>query len=69
MKRGGLAVPDFFYRYFLVGHLVFDHRWLAVPDDDAAIALEAAIVGFYEALMHFLKQGSIPHYHFYACNC
>lgn len=60
-KQGGLAAPDF-YLYFLAGQLVFAHRWLTVPEDKAVIALEAAIVGSYEALTHLVFRGSSAPY-------
>lgn len=47
-KEGGLAVPNFSC-YFLAGQLVFVHRWLMQPEDDAVVSLEEAIVGSYQA--------------------
>lgn len=55
-KEGGLAVPNF-VRYFLAGQLVFAHRWLNQPEDNAEVTLEAAVVGSYEALSDLLYRG------------
>lgn len=39
------------------GQFVFAHRWWCPPEDDAAVTLEAAIVGSFEALSHLLYRG------------
>lgn len=46
-----------FSGYFLAGQLGYAHRWLTLPEDDAAVSLEAAVTGSYEVLSHLVYIG------------
>lgn len=48
-----------FINIFLAGQLVFVHRWLTCPLEDSAVALEATVMGSFEALTHLVHRG--PH--------
>lgn len=56
----GWRLPSFLY--FLAGQLVFVHVLFTLLEGNAAVDLEAAIVGSYEALMHLLLRGSSSPY-------
>lgn len=55
--QGGLALPDW-QKYYIVGQMVFAHRWLTAEDGDAATVLEAAHLGSYDSLKFALFRGS-----------
>lgn len=54
--------PDFFFLYFIAAMLTHADKWLVSDASNAAVTLEAAVVGSFEALRNILYRGpGAPH--------